>query len=119
MNFKLTTILILTAALAGCRADGLKEAAVGQGVSAEWFNAKYPSDLGPGLVDVREYPVEMKDNYRLFLAVCSACHTPARALNSPYASEFDWKRYVHRMHVKVSNLGFVLSPEQEKRIVNV
>ena len=78
--------------------------------------AKFPYDLGPGTVDVSAYPREIQEDYKLFLAVCSGCHTSARPLNSPYAARSDWHRFIHRMHVKINDRGFTLDPNDEKKI---
>ncbi len=80
--------------------------------------AKFPYDLGQGTVDVSNYPENIRQDYRVFLAVCSVCHTTARPLNSPYTSRSDWKRFVHRMHIKMENRGISLDLTDEKRIVD-
>ncbi len=113
-------IFIIAAAaafLAGCRNDAPKESAASI-QPEEWVYARFPSDLGPALLDVSDYPPAVQQDYKLFLAACSSCHSPARALNAPLVKESDWKRYIHRMHVKMDRKGLVLKPEQERRIVN-
>ncbi len=79
--------------------------------------AKFPSDLGFSTIDVSAYPRDIQEDYKIFLAVCSSCHTPARAINAPMTSEQDWKRYVHRMHVKIERRGYLLGKEDEEKIV--
>lgn len=74
-------------------------------------------DLGPATVEVSGYPARQQENYRVFLAVCGACHTAARPLNAPYAEADVWKRYVHRMHVKMNGRGIELAGQDEERIV--
>ncbi len=73
-------------------------------------------DLGPSSIDVSSYPKEQRENYKAFIAVCTACHGAARALNSPYTGEAVWKRYLERMRVKMESLGIALSGDDEKRI---
>ncbi len=60
--------------------------------------AEMPADLGPETIDVSNYPAIQQANYKVFLHKCSACHTPARAINSPYTSAKEWKKYVGLMH---------------------
>jgi heterodisulfide reductase subunit B len=81
------------------------------------FNFKFPSDLGPATVDVSHYPPAIQEDYKVFLAACSVCHTTARPLNSNIIVEKDWKRFVHRMHVKMENRGIDLAADDLKRIV--
>ena len=54
-------------------------------------------DKGPSAIDVSKYPPEMQGKYKVFLARCSKCHTPARAINSDFALEDEWERYIKRM----------------------
>lgn len=79
--------------------------------------SRFPYDLGPATVDISKYPAEIQKNYRLFLAVCSSCHTSARPLNAPYVKAYDWKRFTRRMHLKMEDRGFNLDRSQEKQIV--
>ena len=79
--------------------------------------AKFPGDLGPGTIDASSYPRDIQKNYKVFLAACSACHCPARPLNSSITNASDWRRFVHRMHIKMDNRGYVLNPDDEKRII--
>ena len=74
-------------------------------------------DLGPPTVDVSAYPEKQKENYRIFLAVCGACHTTARPLNSPHAKPGEWKRFVDRMHNKMESRGIPLGKDDADRIV--
>ena len=103
--------------LAACARHKDDTPKMNSGMTPAELAAKFPADLGPGTVDVSSYPQDIQKNYKVFLAVCSACHSPARPLNSPVSSATDWKRFVHRMHVKMENRGYILSPEDEKKIV--
>lgn len=85
--------------------------------SAETPKALYYYDLGPASVNVSGYPKKEQENYRLFLAVCGACHTTARPLNAPYAKEAEWRRFVRRMHLKMENRGITLNQSDEEGIV--
>lgn len=64
------------------------------------LSARYYSDLGPAEVDVSSYPPEEQRNYEVFRRVCSSCHTPARALNSPVATREGWRGYVSEMRMR-------------------
>lgn len=109
-------LAILTFALASCGKERRDEVMNGGMTQAE-LAARFPADLGPGTVDISKYPENIRRDYKLFLSVCSACHTPARPLNSPVASRADWKRFVHRMHVKMDNRGYILDKADEVKIV--
>ncbi|MBI2915718.1 MAG: hypothetical protein HYY07_02535 [Elusimicrobia bacterium] len=121
MNIKGVSLFLslLTATFISCKgpSDDSKPAASHK-FSSSQVSAHFPYDLGPATVDVSSYPKEIQTNYRIFLAVCSSCHSSARPLNAPYLSAEDWKRYVRRMHVKISNKGYFLEPKQEKQIVD-
>jgi hypothetical protein len=69
----------------------------------EQLSAQFPADLGMDSVDVAAYPAEQRANYDLFVRECSKCHTPARALQSPYVKRLDWERFVYRMHEKAES----------------
>jgi hypothetical protein len=64
------------------------------------LDAQFYFDLGADHVDVAGYPKTQQDDYAVFAAVCSRCHTLARPINSPISSREDWRRYVSRMHVR-------------------
>lgn len=80
--------------------------------------ARFYSDLGPAAVDVSGYPRKQQESYKLFLAVCGACHGTARPLNSPYVGADSWKRFVRRMHVKMESRAILPSAEDERRILD-
>ncbi|MBI4056669.1 MAG: hypothetical protein HY399_03880 [Elusimicrobia bacterium] len=73
-------------------------------------------DLGSTTVDVSGYPEKQRENYRVFMAVCGTCHTAARPLNAPYIDRDVWKRYVHKMHLKMKGHGIELDPGDEEKI---
>jgi hypothetical protein len=54
-------------------------------------------DKGPAKIDVSKYPAEMQSRYKLFAKKCSSCHTIARPINSDFALEDEWERYIKRM----------------------
>jgi len=98
----------------------------GWAVAGAAWRPMFAGDLGPAEVDVSSYPKPIQEGYQVFQRKCSVCHTPARALNSPFvelseverrravkaqpALEADpriwkmeegiWKRYVKRMASK-------------------
>ena len=54
-------------------------------------------DKGPATIDVSRYPADMQGRYKTFASRCTKCHTLARAINSEFALEDEWERYVKRM----------------------
>ena len=70
-------------------------------------------DKGPAKIDVSKYPADMQAKYKLFTKKCSNCHTVARAINSDFATEDEWERYVKRMMRKA---GTLISPDEGKQI---
>lgn len=67
----------------------------------------YYSDLGPEEIDVSGYSTQQKYNYEIFRRECSACHTLARAVNSPTQSRAYWHFHLARMslHSRVNRAG--------------
>lgn len=67
----------------------------------------YYSDLGPEDIDVSGYPAQQKFNYEIFRQECSACHTLARAVNSPTQSRAYWRFHLARMnfHARINRTG--------------
>ena len=82
--------------------------------------ATRPEDLGPETVDVSSYPKAQQENYSLFLAKCSACHSPARPLNSKITTEEDWEHFVSLMHGRLLSRGMkpVWLPGEGRRIID-
>lgn len=70
-------------------------------------------DKGPAKIDVSKYPADMQKRYKIFADKCSKCHTVARAINSEFALEDEWERYIKRMMRKA---GSLISPEEGKQI---
>ncbi|MBT8246379.1 MAG: photosystem P840 reaction-center cytochrome c-551 [Acidimicrobiia bacterium] len=70
-------------------------------------------DKGSQTLDVSSYPEEMQQKYQLFAERCSKCHTLARPINSDYALEEEWSRYVKRMMRKP---GSGIAPKEAKQI---
>ncbi|MFI5345503.1 MAG: hypothetical protein ACHQ51_03930 [Elusimicrobiota bacterium] len=68
--------------------------------TADQLKAQFPYDLGASDIDVSGYPAAKKTEYDLFRRTCSQCHTLARPINSPIATEAQWRRYVRRMKVR-------------------
>ena len=75
-------------------------------------------DLGSASIDVSRYPEDQRGNYKLFISVCSTCHTTARPVNAPFIGEETWTQYVKRMHVKMEHNGIALSQADEDRILS-
>lgn len=97
-------LIALAAALlaAGCL-EGAREPAPGSALAGD--RMLFPADLGPDVIDVRDYPSAQQENYRLVVAKCSGCHTLARVVNSPIVDGATWSRYVSRMHGKSAARG--------------
>lgn len=57
-------------------------------------------DTGVDTIDVSKYPKEMQAKYEVVKAKCGQCHSMARVINSEYALEDEWKRYIKRMRRK-------------------
>lgn len=67
----------------------------------------YYADLGPAEIDVSRYPAQQRYNYALFKQTCGACHSLARAINSPTESRLYWRFHLARMklHYRWSGYG--------------
>jgi hypothetical protein len=72
----------------------------------------FAADKGPDKVDVSAYPAEVQEDYKMFAAKCSKCHTLARPINTDLTADA-WKMYVKRMSNKPDS---GISPDQGKRI---
>jgi hypothetical protein len=72
----------------------------------------FAADKGPDKVDVSAYPPEVQEDYRVFSAKCSKCHTLARPINTDLTADA-WKMYVKRMSNKPDS---GISQDQAKRI---
>lgn len=70
-------------------------------------------DKGPATIDVSKYPPNLQAGYKVFSAKCSKCHTIARAINSDFALDQEWERYVKRMMRKP---GSEITPADGKTI---
>jgi hypothetical protein len=70
-------------------------------------------DKGPSKIDVSKYPADMQAKYKLFAKKCVNCHTLARAINSEFATDDEWERYVKRMMRKA---GTLISADEGKQI---
>ncbi len=79
---------------------------------------EYANDLGPDTIDVSSYPEEIQKKYALFLAKCSVCHSPARAINSELTDSKEWARYIKIMQLRPPCCNFcpVLSHAEAKAI---
>lgn len=116
--FLLPIHYLLFSALAGCKNKTENATLTSPSMFSEHaLSARFYYDLGPATVEVSEYPEKIKQGYRLFLAICTECHTSARPLNAPYIKADEWKRYVKRMRVKMQRQGMALDPKQEKQII--
>lgn len=81
----------LGAAIYFALALGMSRTSSATGSSAESEKAKamkslYPNDFGPDKIDgeIKDYPANIKEGYRLTLTKCGQCHTAARPLNSRF-----------------------------------
>ncbi len=115
VKFLIYALLITGTCLSGCKKA--QEQGPEAKFSTEQLKARFYYDLGDATVDVSKYPEEIQRKYKTFLAVCSVCHTSARALNSPYLNAADWKRFMQRMHLRMENSEIPLNKKQEKEIV--
>jgi len=70
-------------------------------------------DKGPAKIDVSKYSADMQAKYKVFAKKCANCHTIARAINSEFATEDEWERYVKRMMRKS---GTLISADEGKQI---
>jgi hypothetical protein len=77
----------------------------GQTPTESQLNARYYFDLGPDKIDVSAYPEAQQKAYPLFEKTCSKCHSLSRAINSPFTTREDWKRFLTRMHERKKALG--------------
>ena len=73
----------------------------------------FPADRGSATIDVSKYPEVQQQDYKLFLAKCSTCHTTARAVNASYVLPKEWKSCVARMQ-KMPGAG--INASMAKRI---
>ncbi len=104
----------IAAALLGTLAlVGLTRAVVAQEKEAPLDPRILAYDKGPAKIDVSKYTPDMQAKYKLFAKKCSNCHTIARAINSEFATEDEWERYVKRMMRKA---GTLISPDEGKQI---
>jgi hypothetical protein len=72
----------------------------------------FAADKGPDKVNVSTYPAEVQEDYRMFAAKCSKCHTLARPINTDLTVDA-WKMYVKRMSNKPDS---GISQDQGKQI---
>lgn len=57
-------------------------------------------DAGLDTIDVSKYTEEMQAKYEVVKEKCGQCHSMARVINSDYALDDEWKRYIKRMRRK-------------------
>src|SRR5690348_13829038 len=109
MKRTITAALLATIAIAGLarvvRAQG-KEEPVDPRILAY--------DKGPAKIDVSKYPPDMQKKYVVFTKKCSSCHTIARPINSEFALDDEWERYIKRMMRKAG--PSLISAEDGKQI---
>jgi hypothetical protein len=79
---------------------------------AEEDKKDFAADKGPDKVDVGRFAAEVQEDYRVFAAKCSKCHTLARPINTDLTADA-WKMYVKRMSNKPDS---GISQDQAKRI---
>ena len=88
----------LTAALAAGMVGGF--AAYAAADDAAPAEKVFEADKGPDSIDVTAYPKAQQENYKVFAAKCSKCHTLARPINSKLALPEEWTNYVNLMKSK-------------------
>lgn len=71
-------------------------------------------DKGPAKIDVSKYPADMQNRYKIFAKKCSSCHTLARPINSDFALDDEWERYIKRMMRKAGPA--LISADEGKQI---
>lgn len=112
-------IRILVLASAVLAASGAHAAPSSPRFSDKQLEARFSYDLGADSVDVSDYPKAQQENYKVFIEVCSRCHTLARPINSPLATRADWRRFIARMHVRARvQTDKLFTPEQAKTVVD-
>lgn len=92
--------------------------AAGCGVAEQAAREPFAEDLGPDRLEYEQllkYPEEQQANYVLFAKRCSKCHTPARPLNSRFASREIWARYVTQMWRRP---GSRITHDEARRIID-
>lgn len=62
--------------------------------------AVFYSDLGPEEVDVSQYPLQQRRNYRVFASACARCHGLSRTLYAPAVGRVWWEFYVMSMRAR-------------------
>ena len=84
---KKTILFVLAALLCG----GAMAAEAGKKSAAELEKEKalanpYPNDFGPEKIDdeIKDYPADIKEGYKLLLLRCTQCHASSRPLNSRF-----------------------------------
>lgn len=85
----------LIVAMGGALAGGLLAGAARSQEALDPRIAAY--DRGPAVIDVSKYSPDMQAGYKVFASRCAKCHTAARAINSDFALDEEWERYVKRM----------------------
>ncbi|MBI4051968.1 MAG: hypothetical protein HY400_05640 [Elusimicrobia bacterium] len=114
----LLSAFMIAGVLEGCSSNGKAPVPMESGREGPASPApRFFYDLGASTVDVSGYPQRQQENYKLFLTACGACHAPARALNSPIIEESAWRRFVHRMHLKMEGRGITLEKLDEDHII--
>ena len=57
-------------------------------------------DEGPKTIDVKAYPADQQQAYKLFQSKCVTCHVIARGVNTEMVLPPEWERYIKRMMYK-------------------
>lgn len=80
--------------------------------------AVYPADLGEETVDVSDYPLQIRADYRVYARVCSQCHTLARANYSPHDSRARWTLHLTRMRALAAWRGSRLYRQESRAVLD-
>ena len=84
-KFAVFAAAILTLGLGAARVSAEKSAAELEKEKA--LANPYPNDFGPDHLtdeELKDYPADKKEGYKLLLTRCAQCHTPSRPLNSRF-----------------------------------
>jgi mono/diheme cytochrome c family protein len=85
MKNTIAILSLLAFVATGFAAEGAKKSAAELEKEKAMANP-YPNDFGPEKIDdeIKDYPADKKEGYKLLLQRCTVCHTAARPLNSRF-----------------------------------
>jgi hypothetical protein len=74
--------------------------------------AMFSSDLAPDELDISEYPVQQRYNYRIYSQACSRCHDLSRSLYAPHTTGAWLDFYLMSMRVRGRLKGRAFTTEE-------